>query len=113
MNKHIPQHKDFRPGGPSVLQYLKNTLSSKETREMEERLSEDQMLVDAIEGLRQVDAAEAAKIDFQLKNYIKHKVINKGKTRKQLGFPTWLLMTIVILLLLISIGYFVITQLLS
>ncbi|MEN9372089.1 MAG: hypothetical protein RL152_1014 [Bacteroidota bacterium] len=113
MNKHTPQQNDFRPGGPSVLQYLNNSLSSKETRAIEERLSQDQMLVDAIEGLRQLDAAEAAKIDFQLKNYIKHKVINKGKTKKQPGFPSWLFMTIVILLLLISIGYFVITQLLS
>jgi hypothetical protein len=113
MNKHTPQQKDFRLGGPSVLQYLNNSLSSEETREIEESLSQDQMLVDAIEGLRQMDATEAAKIDLQLKNYIKHKVINKGKSKKQFGFPSWLLMTIVILLLLISVGYFVITQLLS
>ena len=32
MNKHTPHTKDIRPGGPSVLQYLNNTLSSEEKR---------------------------------------------------------------------------------
>ncbi len=113
MNKNTPQQKDFLPGGPSVLQYLNNSLSSEEKREIEERLSQDQMLVDAIEGLRQLNVDEAVKIDFQLKNYIKYKVIKKVSKKNQFGFPSWLLMTIVILLLLISIGYFVITQLLN
>lgn len=113
MNKHTPQQNDFLSGGPSVLQYLNNSLSSEETRKIEEKLLEDEMLVDAIEGLRQMDVIEAAKIDFQLKNHIKHTFIKKGRKNKQFGFPTWLLMTIIILLLLISIGYFVISQFIS
>jgi hypothetical protein len=113
MNKHTPQHKDFRSGGPSVLHYLNNTLSSEEIRKIEERLSEDEMLVDAIEGLRQIDVNEAAKIDLHLKNYIKHKVVKKGISIKQIGFPSWLLTSLIILLLLVSIGYFVITKLLG
>jgi hypothetical protein len=113
MNKYKPQHKDFRPGGPSVLQYLNNTLSSEERRRIEETLSEDQMLVDAIEGLRQIDVNEAAKIDLHLKNYVKHKVVKKGSAGKQFGFPSWLLTSLILLLLLVSIGYFVITKLLG
>jgi hypothetical protein len=113
MNKHNPQQNDFPPGGPSVLQYVSNTLSSEETRQMEERLLEDQMLVDAIEGLRQIDVNEAAKIDLHLKNYIKHKVVKKRRAGKQFGFPSWLLISLILLLLLVAIGYFVITKLLG
>lgn len=113
MNKHIPHHTDFRSGGPSVLQYLNNTLSSEETRKMEERLLDDQMLVDAIEGLRQIEVNEAVKIDLHLKNYVKQKLVQKGRKRKQFGFPGWILTSLIILLLLVSIGYFVITKLLS
>jgi hypothetical protein len=112
MNKHTPHTKDIRPGGPSVLQYLNNTLSSEEKRKMEERLSDDQMLVDAIEGLRQLDVNETAKIDLHLKNYIKHKIVKKAKTANQFGFPSWILTSLIILLLLIAVGYFVITKLL-
>ena len=113
MNKEISKKKDFHSGDELVLQYLNNSLSQEETRKMEERISEDQMLVDAIEGLRQIDVFETTKIDSQLKNYIKHKIINKGKTKREFSFPTWLLLSIIILLMLISIGYFVISKLLS
>ena len=113
MNKHTPHHTDSRSGGPSVLQYLNNTLSSEETRKMEERLLDDQMLIDAIEGLRQIDVNEAAKIDLHLKKYVKQKLVQKGRARKQFGFPGWILTSLIILLLLVSIGYFVITKLLG
>jgi hypothetical protein len=113
MNKHTPQHKDFHSGGPSVLQYLNNTLSLEEKRKLEERLSDDQMLVDAIEGLREMDLNEAAKIDFHLKKYIKHKIVKKERDGKQFSFPSWLITSLIILLLLISLGYFVISKLLG
>lgn len=113
MNKHKPQHKDFRPGGPSVLQYLSNTISSEESRKIEESLSEDQMLVDAIEGLRQIDLKEAVKIDLHLKHFVKHKIVKKTGVSNQFGFPTWLLTSLIVLLILISIGYIVITKLLG
>jgi hypothetical protein len=112
MNKNIPQYKDSRTGEPSVLQYLNNTLPSEDIRKIEETLTEDQMLVDAIEGLRQIDTDEAAKIDLHLKNYIKRKVVKKSRSERRLRFPAWLLMTITILLLLIVLAYFVITKLL-
>jgi|LakMenE18May11ns_1017448.scaffolds.fasta_scaffold8288639_1 hypothetical protein len=113
MNKHIPQYKDFHSGGPSVLQYLNNTLTLEEKRKLEERFSDDQMLVDAIEGLREMDLNETAKIDSHLKKYIKHKIVKKERDRKQFSFPSWLITSLIILLLLISLGYFVISKLLG
>lgn len=111
MNKHNNQHDKQGQFNNQVLAYLNNSLSQAETRNLEESLPEDQMLVDAIEGLRHVNIEDASTIDFQIKNYINSKIINSPKKRTQISFPFWLFMTIVLLLILISIGYVVVTQL--
>ncbi|MFM1793854.1 MAG: hypothetical protein RL642_239 [Bacteroidota bacterium] len=113
MNSYTDQHHQQGQQNDQVLAYLNNTLSAAETRKIEESLSEDQMLDDALEGLRMVDLEEASKIDTQLKFFIKTKIANSSRKKTLISFPYWLMMTIILLLILISVGYFVVTQLLN
>lgn len=94
----------------SVSDYLNNKLNANEIRDLEDLFTEDPMLVDAIEGLRLIDATKVGSIDQKLKRYINKKVVQKNK---QFGFPNWLVVTIILLLLLISIAYLVIVKLMS
>lgn len=113
MNNSLNKHNDRGHLNTQILAYLNNSLSVVETRKIEESILKDQMLDDAMEGLRLVEIEEAAKIDFHLKNYIRNKVVNKAKPKTQFNFPYWLIMTIILLLTLISIGFAVVTELLN
>lgn len=114
MNKSKQQNNVDRPGNHSVLHYLNNSLPDDQIRKFEEALTEDEMLGDALEGLSQLNRKDAEEINLRLNTYINHKIVNKkSKYKNSLGFPYWLIMTIIILLILISLGYFIVYKLAS
>lgn len=114
MNKSNQQNKVDRPGTHSILHYLNNSLPHDQIRKFENELTEDEMLGDALEGLSQLNIKDAEEINLHLKNYINHKIVNKkSKNKNNLGFPYWLIMTIIFLLILISVGYFIVYKLAS
>lgn len=107
MNKAI-HNKKTNINSNSLLNYLNDELTPAETRALEKMFVEDEMLVDAIEGLRMLDSSTASTIDLKIKQLINKKIAKKRKEFKFFSFPTWLFISIILILLLVSIGYFII-----
>ena len=110
------QQKDskYSPGSQTILQYLNNTLPAKEERELEEALPDDEMLADALEGLKYLENTnDAEKIQLHLFSVIHKKVLKKNKAQaKPLGFPTWLILASLLILTLVIAGFYIISKLL-
>ncbi len=115
MSNNHPHASDNRPLPDSelLLDYLNNALDKKAKRDLEEMLTEDELLGDAIEGLKQLkDGKEAAAINIQLNRMIRSKISKKkNKKLKSLSFPLWLVLLITTLLLLMLAGYVIISKL--
>jgi len=112
MNK-LDNHKNNKISSNSVMNYLNNKLTPEEIHDLEAQFADDPLLVDAIEGLRLVDNSAVPVIDQKLKKFIHKKVALTNKKTSQFGFPNWLVMTIILLLILISVGYLIIVNLIN
>lgn len=101
------------PDSEILLGYLNNALDNDAKRDLEEMFTEDELLGDAIEGLKQLkDGKEAAAINNHLKRMIQTKINKRRKRRLQsLSYPLWLVLLITILLLLMLAGYVIISKL--
>jgi len=109
---HIPTDKSV-PDNTIVLEYLNNDLGDDAKRQLEEMLTEDELLGDAMEGLKQLkDGNEAAAISSQLNRMINEKIRKRRKVRmKSISFPLWIILLITTLLLLMLAGYVIISKL--
>jgi hypothetical protein len=109
---HIPTNKSV-PDNSVVLEYLNNDLGDDAKRQLEEMLTEDELLGDAMEGLKQLkDGNEAAAISSQLNRMINEKIRKRRKVRmKSISFPLWIILLITTLLLLMLAGYVIISKL--
>lgn len=108
----IPQNKPV-PDNSLVLEYLNNDLSDEAKRELEELLTEDELVGDAMEGLKQLkDGHEVAIINNQLNRMIQEKIRKRRKVKlKSISFPLWIILLITTLLLLMLAGYVIISKL--
>ena len=109
---HIPTDKSV-PDNTIVLEYLNNDLGDDAKRQLEEMLTEDELLGDAMEGLKQLkDGNEAAAISSQLNRMINEKIRKRRKVRmKSISFPLWIILLIATLLMLMLAGYVIISKL--
>jgi hypothetical protein len=109
---YTPTNKSV-PDNTVVLEYLNNGLSTEEKRQLEEMLTDDELLGDAMEGLKQLkDGHEAAHINAQLNRMIQEKIKKRRKPRlKSISFPLWIILLITTLLLLMLAGYVIISKL--
>lgn len=109
---HIPTDKSV-PDNTVVLEYLNNDLGDDAKRQLEEMLTEDELLGDAMEGLKQLkDGNEAAAISSQLNRMINEKIRKRRTVRlKSISFPLWIILLITTLLLLMLAGYVIISKL--
>lgn len=109
---HIPTDKSV-PDNTVVLEYLNNDLGDDAKRQLEEMLTEDELLGDAMEGLKQLkDGNDAAAISSQLNRMINEKIRKRRKVRlKSISFPLWIILLITTLLLLMLAGYVIISKL--
>jgi len=109
---HIPPNKSV-PDNTVVLEYLNNDLDCEAKRQLEEMLSEDELLGDAMEGLKQLkDGHEAAFINIQLNRMIQEKIRKRRKLRmKSISFPLWIILLLTTLLFLMMAGYVIISKL--
>ncbi len=109
---HIPTNKSV-PDNTVVLEYLNNDLGDEAKRQLEEMLADDELLGDAMEGLKQLkDGHEAAAINTQLNRMIQEKIRKRRKIRlKSISFPLWIILLITTLLLLMLAGYVIISKL--
>jgi len=101
------------PDNTVVLEYLNNDLSDEAKRQLEEMLTDDELLGDAMEGLKQLkDGHEAAFISSRLNKMIQEKIRKRRKNRlKLISFPLWIILLITTLLLLMLAGYVIISKL--
>jgi hypothetical protein len=115
MTENQQTNNKYSPGSQTILQYLNNTLPAKEERELEEALTEDEMLADALEGLKYLENAnDAEKIQLHLHTVIHKKVLKKNIAQtKPLGFPTWLILASLLILILVIVGFYIISKLLD
>ena len=109
---HIPPNKPV-PDNTVVLEYLNNHLDDEAKRQLEEMLTDDALLGDAMEGLKQLkDGHEAAIISSQLNKMIQEKIKKRRKIRlTSISFPLWIVLLITTLLLLMLAGYVIISKL--
>lgn len=108
----IPKNNSV-PDNSVVLEYLNDNLGNEEKRALEELLTEDELMGDAMEGLKQLkDGHEAAIISSQLNRMIQEKIKKRRKVKlKSISFPLWIILLITTLLLLMLAGYVIISKL--
>ena len=111
--KHHIQTNKSVPDNTVVLEYLNNDLGDDAKRQLEEMLTDDEMLGDAMEGLKQLkNGNEAAAISSELNRMIKAKLRKRRTVRmKSISFPLWIVLLITTLLLLMLAGYVIISKL--
>jgi len=109
---HIPSNKSV-PDNSIVLEYLNNHLEDEAKRQLEEMLSDDEMLGDAMEGLKHLkNGHEATIINAQLNRMIQEKIKKRRKIRlTSISFPLWIILLITTLLLFMLAGYVIISKL--
>jgi hypothetical protein len=101
------------PKNSVLMKYISNAMNEPQKRELEEWFSEDIMLGDAIEGLKQIENAdELNKINDSLSAIIDKKIRKKKrKILNPIRFPLWLTLLITTILLAILVGYALIKML--
>ncbi len=115
MSKTKYQHKnnastqDQHLDDSNLWEYLEGNLDANAQRAMEELLHNEQPEAEALEGLQMISPYEAKKSVAQLQKKLHQQILKKNKkasTHKNVDFWGWI--SLILILLLISIGYFVI-----
>jgi hypothetical protein len=104
-NKEIDNQK--------LADYLDGKLSEEEKHEVEEMMSGSNFMNDAIEGLEKIKDKKNIQAYIEQLNKDLHKQLEKKKKRRekrQLKEYPWIYLSIILILLLGIIGYFVIRQ---
>ena len=93
-----------------LMDYLSGSLSAEDKHEFEKALTDSDLISDAVEGLGQFNNKKsldyAEQLNRNLKQQLLKKKLAKGKCRLK-AIP-WLYFSIVLLILLILIGFFVV-----
>lgn len=108
------QHSTI-PATQDLISYLQDSISKTEKRKMEEMISDDQMVGDAVEGLLTLNNEQDLQlINRSLSNMIDDK-LSKKRRKKQIirpiSFPLWLVLLITVTLLAILGGYVLVQML--
>ena len=105
MNKMIPDQK-------VLISYLNDELSAEEKRALEEMIIDDPLVGDAVEGLYGLkEKSDITEINQSLSLIIENQVRKKKKTYQPLGFPLWLILLISLTLMVVLVGYVLISLL--
>lgn len=95
----------------TLLLYLHGKLSEEKKREVEKHLVDNEFTDDALDGLQQFkDKQLLSFFVAQLNRDMRHRLDKKKKFREKLRYKDqpWLYLSVIIILLLIILGYFVI-----
>ena len=107
MNKMIPDQQ-------VLISYLNDELSAEEKRALEEMIIDDPLVGDAVEGLYGLkEKSDITEINQSLSLIIENQVRKKKKkkTYQPLGFPLWLILLISLTLMVVLVGYVLISLL--
>jgi hypothetical protein len=96
-----------------LLQYINRKLTDEEKHALEKNMANDEFMNDAVEGLEQVNnPAEIQDIVNRLNSKLREQVRSDKQKRHQRkpGIQSWLYISIVLIILLAVISYFVIRK---
>lgn len=105
LNKDIEQDK--------LLDYLNKKLSAADAHEVEKQMADDPFMNDAVEGLQQFrNKQDLAILVEQLNADLKKQTAKKKalKEKRKLKEQPWINITIIIILMLILLGYFLVKK---
>ena len=110
--KNILKHLKPAPQEEELLRYLNKELSADEQHEVEEFLIDDDFYDDAVEGLEMVSKETnltglVSELNTNLDKQLKKK--NKRKKNK-IPAQTWSIISVVLILLLAVVAYFIIRK---
>ncbi|RYZ29819.1 MAG: hypothetical protein EOO10_05035 [Chitinophagaceae bacterium] len=97
----------------TLLKYLQGKLSAEEQHEVEKNTLDDDFEADALEGLQDfANKAKIAGLVDQLNQELKKKTEKKNKRvhKRAVTIEPWLLITIVLILLIAVISFFIIRR---
>lgn len=93
-----------------LMDYLSGSLSSEDKHEFEKALTDSDLISDAVEGLGQLSNKKSLDYAEQLNRNLKQQLLKKklAKGKRRLKDIPWLYFSIVLLIIIILIGFFVI-----
>lgn len=97
----------------TLLLYLQDKLSAEKKHEVERMLADNEFASDAIDGLQAFsDKAHVAHMVEMLNRDLQKKIQKKKQRRAKLNLPdqSWIIISVIILILLIFISYMVIQR---
>jgi hypothetical protein len=104
--------KDVIPENLELINYLHDKLPAEEKRKVEEMISDDALIGDAVEGLQYMEKKDSLyEINSSLNRMIDKKLATKKRLLKPIGFPMWMTLLITIILLAVLAGYVLIKML--
>jgi hypothetical protein len=114
--KDILSHLSTEIGQETLLLYLQGKLSEEQKHEVEKKLLDDEFNESAMEGLQEFRDKEQLKYMVDMLNRdLKQRTKKKKQMREKLRYKDqpWLFISVLIILLLIVLSYFVIRQMLG
>jgi hypothetical protein len=112
--KDILSHLHSEVDQQELLKYLEGKLSAEEQHELEKNSLEDPFATDALDGLADIsNKTKLAALVEDLNRDLKKKTGKKKKWphRREAKLEPWLLITIVLVLLVVILGYIIIHKL--
>ena len=97
-----------------ILEYLHRDLTEEERHELEMAMADDEFFNDAVEGLEQVPNPSALqdvvnRLNKNLKDQVRQQ--QERRQKRKPNYQSWLYMSIILIILLAVISYFVIRKL--
>jgi hypothetical protein len=114
--KDILSHLSTDIDQETLLQYLNGSLTEEKKHEVEKLLLENEFANDAMEGLQEIKNKQDIQYVVEMLNRDLKKRTQKKKQRRdkmQLKYQPWILISILILLLLIVLSYFVLHKMIN
>jgi hypothetical protein len=114
--KDILSHFSSEVDQDTLLKYLQGRLTEEQKHEVEKKMLGSDFTDDAMEGLQQIRYKEKISFLVEQLNRDLHKKLEKKKRRLEkfrIKDQPWLFLSILILLLLIVLSYFIIHRLLQ
>ena len=108
---NILSNDDKEFDNQKLVEYLNGNLSEKEKHEVEEIISGNDFMADAVEGLERIRDKKNIPLSVEQLNKSLHAQIEKKKTRRDkrsLREYPWIYITIILVLSICIIGYLVI-----
>ena len=114
--KDILSHLSTEVDQETLLLYLQGKLSAEQQHEVEKKMMDNEFTSDAFEGLQHFkDKPHLQALVAQLNKDLKKKTEKKkaAREKRKIKLEPWLLITIVLILVLVAISYYIIHRMMN